>query len=195
MDKESILFDQLGELDYDTLEDGMCHFFHHESNWVTDVLSDLLEQDSDLYVEYAHAMIYRLIKEVSEKDLVEYFEIDGTPEFQKEQQLLALENLLEEQGFNYSRYSEDGVCVGVEFWDWTDGGVQMFNLVDGRNKDMTEDKWWWPEIIDIYEGFDVDDEIDLHRQSEDYRKAFTISQSVHDFEGWEKRLEKLYYAA
>ena len=195
MNKETILFDQLGELEYDTLEDGMCHFFHHESNWATDILNDLLEQEDSLRVEYIHAIIRRLIKDVNEKDLVEYFEIDGTPEFQKEQQLVALENLLEEQDFFYTRYTENDVCVGVEFWDKTPCGVEMWQLIDGRDKDMTEEKWWLSEIEEIYESFDVDTEIDIYRQNEDYRKQFSIRDSLNDFEAWEKRLKKLYGAA
>lgn len=42
---------------------------------------------------------------------------------------------------------------------------------------------------EIVENFSVDEEIDLHRQGEDYRKAFTIRESLEDFEAFQLRLE------
>lgn len=191
MEKNDILFEQLNDLDTETLEDGMCHFFHAQKNWKSDVLDELLEQNEEMVLEYHHIMCHKLAKEIRENQLVEYFEIDGTPEFRKEQELCACELLLESQGFKHTRYKENGVCVGIEFEDWTPGGVDMIHLIDGRNKDMTEEGWWRSEIYDIYENFDVDSEIDMHRQDERYRKEFSCRQSVEDFEAWQRRLEQL----
>lgn len=37
----------------------------------------------------------------------------------------------------------------------------------------------------IFENnFDIDEEIDIYRQDEEYKKVFTIRQSVEDFEDW-----------
>ena len=53
------------------------------------------------------------------------------------------------------------------------------------------------ELQDYYDYFDIDDEIDLHRQDERYRKAFRITESVRDFTGWIESLERVicnYYS-
>lgn len=195
MEKNDILFEQLNDLATETIENGMCHFFHTQMNWKEDVLDELLEQNEDMLLEYHHIMCHQLVKEISENNLVEYFGIEGTPEFCKEQELCACERLLEEHGFQHDRYEEDGVCVGIEFEDWTPGGVDMIYLIDGRHKDMTEKAWWRSEIYEIYDNFDVDEEIDTHRQDEKYRNNFTIRQSLEDFERFEEKLKKLYDAA
>ena len=103
----------------------------------------------------------------------------------------AAEKFLEEHGFAVSRYEEDGKVVGINFEDWTDGGVDMIHMLDGRDRDMTDEDWWKQEVISIYEAFDVDVEIDIHRQAQDYRVAFTCRQSVEDFETWEERLKEM----
>lgn len=45
----------------------------------------------------------------------------------------------------------------------------MIHLIDGRDRDMDDPDWWKDELESIYEAFDVDDEIDIHRQDEKYR--------------------------
>jgi hypothetical protein len=40
-------------------------------------------------------------------------------------------------------------------------------------------------------GFDVDEEIDSHRQDQRYKDAFRISQSVKDFEEYHTRLKEV----
>lgn len=195
MENNELLFDQLIELSGEVLQDGMCHFFHCENNWTSDVLSELLEQNDEMYLEYINIMARMLVKDVSEGELIDYFDIEGTPEYWTEQHLKALENLLEEQGFKYNRYMENGECKGIEFEDWTDGGVDMIHLIDGRDYDMTEERWWIAEIEAIYENFDVDHEIDVHRQDPSYCNDFTVRDSLTDFEAWQKRLKALYDVA
>ena len=66
-----------------------------------------------------------------------------------------------------------------ELETWTNGGVNMFIYIE---KDIEEDLI---EQLEKYvENFDIDEEIDLHRQAEDYRQAFRITESVKDFESW-----------
>jgi hypothetical protein len=100
-------------------------------------------------------------------------------------------DIIEAQGFAVMLYEEKGVVCGAEIEDWTAGGVDMIHFIDLRGKDINNPDDWRDEISDIAANFDVDEEIDLHRESERYRKAFTISASVHDFEAWEERLRKL----
>ena len=72
---------------------------------------------------------------------------------------------------------------------WTDGGVDMIHLIDGRDRDMNDPDWWKDELEAISEAFDVDEEIDINRQGEKYRSAFTYRQSVEDFEDYDKWLK------
>lgn len=199
MDKDEILFCQLIELDHSVIEDGMNHFFCNQYNWKEDILDVmmefLLEKNEDYYLECYHAMCRKLVQEVSEANLVTYFEIEGTPEYNTECSLCKLETLLEEHGFIYHRVNEDGKCVGVEFEGHTELGVNMVHFVDGRDADLTQEDWYYHELQDIYENFDVDEEIDLHREGEDYKKQFSIRESLEDFEKWEKRLKFLYESA
>lgn len=107
----------------------------------------------------------------------------------KEVILQQCEAFLDENNICHSRYEENGECVGIEIEQWTGGGVDMLHLIDGRDRDMNEPDWWKDELESIYEAFDVDEEIDLNRQNEKYRSAFTYRQSVEDFEDYEKWLE------
>ena len=100
------------------------------------------------------------------------------------------EVFLNENNIGYSRYyKENGECVGIEMEQWTDGGVDMIHLIDGRDRDMNDPDWWKDELEAISEAFDVDEEIDINRQDEKYRSAFTYRQSVEDFENYDKWLK------
>ena len=76
-----------------------------------------------------------------------------------------------EDNFNY--YEDEDI---VELETWTDGGVNMFIII---YKDNNTD--YLQQLKDYVENFDIDEEIDLHRQDERYKKAFTIRQSIQDF--------------
>ena len=100
------------------------------------------------------------------------------------------EVFLNENNIGYSRYyKENGECVGIEMEQWTDGGVDMIHLIDGRDRDMNDPDWWKDELEAISEAFDVDEEVDINRQDEKYRSAFTYRQSVEDFEEYDKWLK------
>lgn len=90
-----------------------------------------------------------------------------------------LKNFFEEKDFNVHLTEQDGnQCAEVE--TWTNGGVNMI-------------LWLNPFTIEEFEqrvnDFDVDEEIDLHRQGQDYRNAFSIRESVKDFEDYQSRLK------
>lgn len=107
----------------------------------------------------------------------------------KEFILQQCETFLDENNIGHSRYEEDGECVGIEMEQWTNIGVDMIHLIDGRDRDMNDPDWWKDELESIYEAFDVDEEIDINRQDEKYRRAFTYRQSVEDFEDYDKWLK------
>ena len=108
----------------------------------------------------------------------------------KELILQQCEVFLNENNIGWSRYyKENGECVGIEMEQWTDGCVDMIHLIDGRDRDMNDPDWWKDELEAISEAFDVDEEIDINRQDEKYRSAFTYRQSVEDFENYDKWLK------
>jgi chlorite dismutase len=84
----------------------------------------------------------------------------------------------EELDFAVHLHEQDGV-MGAELEDWTRGGVDMIMWIHPFTPE---------QFVEIAESFDVDEQIDVHRQAADYRSAFTHRQSVHDFEEWEQRL-------
>lgn len=90
-----------------------------------------------------------------------------------------LTNFFEEHDFIVHVGEQDGVaCAEIE--TWTNGGVNMI-------------LWLNPFTIEEFEGrvndFDMDEEIDLHRQSQDYKNSFSIKASVQDFEDYHFRLQ------
>ena len=73
-----------------------------------------------------------------------------------------------------------------ELEDWTCGGVNMIIYLDKNNNlSATE------QFINYIDNFDIDEEIDIYRQDQRYKDAFTTRQSVKDFEAWIKWLESI----
>ena len=77
---------------------------------------------------------------------------------------------------NFYVYEQDNY---IELEAWTDGGVDMII-------DIHSDKELIEELEDYVNFFDIDEEIELHREGKDYRDAFTIRESLNDFENWLK---------
>jgi predicted unusual protein kinase regulating ubiquinone biosynthesis (AarF/ABC1/UbiB family) len=63
----------------------------------------------------------------------------------------------------------------------TIGGVDMIITISKTSKDNLI-----TQLEDYIESFEenMDEEIDLYREGKDYREAFTIRESVKDFENW-----------
>ena len=82
------------------------------------------------------------------------------------------ELLLELFNINESAY-------GLELESCTDGGV---NMLIGIDKDSDYDLL--AQLKQFVENFDIDEEIDIHREDENYKRNFTIRESINDFENW-----------
>ena len=65
----------------------------------------------------------------------------------------------------------------IELETWTSRGVNMRIYLD-KDKSIIE------QLEDYINYFDIDEEIDLHREGGDYRLAFTIKESLNDFEDY-----------
>lgn len=88
------------------------------------------------------------------------------------------ELLLELFNINESAYE-------LELESWTNGGVNMFISID-KNSDNN----LLEQLERFVENFDIDEEIDIHRQDTDYRRNFTIRESINDFENWVDYIEE-----
>ena len=80
---------------------------------------------------------------------------------------------------NINVYKHKG---SLELNTYTNGGV---NMIITLNPPVTES---FQEYVDM---FDVDEEIDLHREMDMYKHNFTIRQSLDDFENYLEWLESL----
>ncbi len=92
-----------------------------------------------------------------------------------------LQSFFEEEGFNVFPFKQDRKkCAEIE--KWTNGGVDMIFAIMPFTKES---------FIERVENFDIDEEIDLHRQGQDYKNAFTISESVEDFTDFHNDLKEI----
>jgi hypothetical protein len=92
-----------------------------------------------------------------------------------------LQNFFEAEGFNVHLFEQDNQqCAEVE--KWTERGVDMIFALMPFSKES---------FIERVKDFDVDEEIDLHRQGKDYRNAFTIRQSLEDFTDFHNELKEV----
>ncbi len=104
-------------------------------------------------------------------------------------------DIIEEHDFRIFEYTECGKVCGYEIESWTDGGCDMMHFIDLRDYDSGDTAQnIADELFEIYMAFDVDEEIDLHRQDARYRAAFSVSESVIDFNDYDNRLYALYGA-
>jgi len=92
-----------------------------------------------------------------------------------------LKIFFEENGFNVHLSKQDNIqCAEIEMW--TNGGVDM--LI-----------WLAPftieEFIDYVDSFDIDEKIDMHRQDSRYKKDFSLSESLIDFNDYLYHLKEI----
>ena len=85
-----------------------------------------------------------------------------------------------EELFNVSESADD-----LELESYTDGGVDMFITIEKDNSNNLLE-----QLRLFVKNFDIDEEIDIHRQDTDYRRRFTIRESINDFENWVDYIEE-----
>ena len=102
---------------------------------------------------------------------------------------------LENNDIKIDEYKENGILCGYELNTYTKRGVNMIVFLDFRehknNGDPTNAEDFLTEFNQYLEDFEIDEEIDLHREMKDYENNFTIRESLEDFEDWHKNLTNL----
>lgn len=89
--------------------------------------------------------------------------------------------IFEKNEFSVNLFKSDGTQY-AEIMTWTAGGVNMIHNFTPVTVEAFEK---------IVEDFDVDEEIDIHRQDQRYKDAFSIRQSVEDFEKYHNKLKEV----
>lgn len=74
----------------------------------------------------------------------------------------------------------------VELETWTDGGVNMHIILDNEKESYLK------QFENYINNFDIDEEIELHRQMKDYKNDFTIRESLEDFEAYKEWLANVH---
>lgn len=99
----------------------------------------------------------------------------------------SLKKALEERGYSVDVYDEPMSSHNrhprryAELEKYSDAGIDNIIVLEPFTIDSFEK---------FYNDYDVDEEIDLHREGESFRKAFTIRMALEAFEDWERTLEK-----
>ena len=92
-----------------------------------------------------------------------------------------LQKFFEDNDFNVYLTKQDGnQCAEIEMW--TDGGVDMIIWLNPFTVE---------EFKSYVDDFDIDEQIDLHRQGKDYKNAFTIKESLKDFTDYHNHLKRV----
>lgn len=104
-----------------------------------------------------------------------------------------IRNKIETAEISIYAYEENGVVCGYELNTYTRGGLNQIVFVDFRQtkKDPNNPDDFKKLFLERVKSIDVDEEIEINRQNDDYKKVFTISQSVKDIKRWKKDLKKL----
>ena len=85
-----------------------------------------------------------------------------------------------EELFNISEGTNE-----IELESWTDGGVDMFITIDKNSYNTLLE-----QLKEFVENFDIDEEIEIYREDENYKRNFTIRESITDFENWVDYIEE-----
>lgn len=92
-----------------------------------------------------------------------------------------LQAFFEENDFMVHLFEQENMqCAELE--SWTNKGVNMIIQL----MPFVEESFF-----DYVEGFDVDDEIDSHRQDEKYKKDFSLGVSLDDFNAYANHLDRV----
>lgn len=77
---------------------------------------------------------------------------------------------------NYFTIFEDESDYELE--TWTNKGVDMIITIEKDGGTLLE------QLKEYIDNFDIDSEIDMYRENEEYRNNFTIKESIEDFEDY-----------
>ena len=110
--------------------------------------------------------------------------------------LLTMENIfsqINKADICIDDYKEDDKLCGYELNTYTHRGVNQILFLDFRETQLNpENPGDFIKILsDRIDDIDIDEEIELHRKIPDYKRAFSVRESLEDFEKWKENLQLL----
>lgn len=108
--------------------------------------------------------------------------------------IAAIIDHFEQLNIQVSEYKEDKKLCGYELNTYTDGGVNMILFLDFRFNELNPKKTkdFIRVFNDIVNDIDIEEEIELHRKDKRYCDAFTLKESLVDFEAWKNGLKNVF---
>lgn len=102
-------------------------------------------------------------------------------------------DIIEAKGISIDNYEENGKLCGYELDTYTAGGVNQIIFLDFRNEGQGAENAndFIEEFNSYVRNIDIDEEIELNRQDQNYKDNFTLRQSLDDFEKWKAELEEI----
>ena len=101
---------------------------------------------------------------------------------------------LNECNIQVDEYKEGKKLCGYELNTYTNGGVNLLVFIDFRNTNKRPKNA--SHFIELYyqylNDFDIDNEIDVHREMRGYKKEFTLAESIQDFTDWKTKLQNIF---
>lgn len=110
--------------------------------------------------------------------------------------LLTMENIfsqINKADICIDDYKEDDKLCGYELNTYTRRGVNQILFLDFRETQLNpENPGDFIKILsDRIDDIEIDEEIELHREIPDYKRAFSVRESLEDFEKWKENLQLL----
>ena len=100
--------------------------------------------------------------------------------------------IIESNEIKIEKYTEENKLCGYELNTYTKEGVNQLIFLDFRNNGNPK------KVSDFIENFskriqdiDIDTEVELNRQDQNYKNNFSLKESLSDFEEWKQKLEEI----
>ena len=102
-------------------------------------------------------------------------------------------DIIEAKGISIDNYEENGKLCGYELETYTAGGVNQIIFLDFRNEEQDAENVndFIKKFNSYVRSIDIDEEIELNRQNQNYKDNFTLRQSLDDFEEWKSELKEI----
>lgn len=101
---------------------------------------------------------------------------------------------IEENDIQIHDYKENGKLKGYELNTYTNGGVNQIVFLDFRDTNLNP--YNPSHFLKVYNkrvrSIDIDEEIELNRQDQSYKNAFSLKESVDDFREWKEKLQNIF---
>ena len=106
----------------------------------------------------------------------------------------ALIDRLNECNISVDEYKENKKLCGYELNTYTQRGVNQIVFLDFRDTEFNpkDPKDFLLVYNNRISSIDIDEEIEVNRQNEHYKRDFTLSQSINDFMYWKNELHKVF---